>query len=94
MNKKRLQVPMTDETRLLLERYVQATGQSLPRVCAEILEQTAPVMSELADSIKLAKQAPARAMRGVTETLDQKLAELDQLKMDLSPKATGKKKTG
>ena len=88
----RLQIPVPDETRLLLQAYADATGASLPKVCSDILVETGPVMAELAKSILLAKEAPAKAMRDVTGMLDTKISELDQMQMDLNPKPEKKRK--
>ena len=86
----RIQVPVSPKTRKMLQTYADASGQSLARVCEEILQETAPVMAEMADALREAKRAPAKAVRNMADALDKKLAEIDQMKMDLSPKATGK----
>jgi hypothetical protein len=49
----------------------------------------------MAIALKLAKQSPAAAKRKMAEALETKLAEADQLRMDLKPQiSTRKKKTG
>ena len=70
MKKTRVHVPMTDETRGLLEAFAEVSGKSIAKVCEEILEETAPVMAELTQAMKMAKTAPAKAMREVNKTLE------------------------
>ena len=88
----RIQVPVSPKTRKMLQTYADASGQSLARVCEEILQETAPIMEGMAEALLEAKRAPAKAVENMAEALDKKLAEIDQLKMDLSPKATGKRR--
>lgn len=76
----------------MLQSYADASGTSLARACSEILAETAPVMVELANAIREAKTAPAKAMRNVNNVMQEKLAQIDQMRMDLTPKET--KKTG
>lgn len=91
MAKTRLHVPMTDETRANLQAYADAAGIPLSRAAGQILDEVSPVMVDLASALAQAKTAPARAMRNISEVVEQKLAEIDQLKLDMSPKATRKK---
>lgn len=91
MAKTRLHVPMSDETRANLQVYADAAGIPLSRAAGQILEEVSPVMVDLASALAQAKTAPARAMRNINEVVEQKLAEIDQLKLDMSPKATRKK---
>jgi hypothetical protein len=95
MSKTRVHVPMTDETRIQLQSLADAQRSSLAAVCADLLEQTAPIAAETAAALVQAREAPARAMRAMNTLLDKQLAEVDQYKLDLTPKATRrKKKTG
>ena len=89
---RRIQVPTSPETRAMLQTYADTTGASLARVCEDILTQTAPVMLEMAQALQEAQQAPARAVRNMNTLLEQKLADIDQHKLDLEP--TESKKTG
>lgn len=92
MTKTRVPVPMTEKTRASLQALANARNGSLASVCEEMLEQTAPIAEEMANALQMARTAPARAMREVNEALGRKLAEIDQMKLDLSPKATEKRK--
>lgn len=87
----RVQVPVEAEARAKLQAYADARGASLAAICAEILANTAPIAQELAQALERAKEAPVRAMREVSDALDRQLADLDQHKLDLSPKDTDKK---
>lgn len=89
----RIQVPVTFETRACLQALADARKASLAVVCGEILETTAPVVAEMAKAIEMAKHAPSRAIRELGTSLEQQLAEIDQIRLDLSPKATRRKYT-
>lgn len=73
---------------MMLQAYADATGSSLASTCAQVLQETAPVMYELSQSIGEARKAPARAIREATELLDRKIAESQQLALDVSLKST------
>jgi len=91
----RIQVPVSDETRASLQALADARTSSLAAISAELLEQTAPIAGEMAKALLMAKQAPSRAIRQMNETLERQLVEIDQIRLDLTPKATRKtKKTG
>lgn len=91
-NTPRLQVPMTDETRAQLQAFADARGSSLPAVCRDLLEEMAPVAADMAKALQSAKQAPAKALRDAVNVLEVQMAKADQLRLDLTPKATGKKR--
>lgn len=86
--KTRIQIPLTGETRAMLQAYADATGSTLARTCSQVLQETAPVMFELSKSIGEARKAPARAIREATELLDRQIADSKQLALDVSFKAT------
>jgi len=91
----RLQVPVSPEVKSMLEDYADASGSSVARVCGDILAETAPIMAELAKTLREAKKAPASAMRQANEMLERHIASAEQGKLDLKPvKTAGKKKTG
>lgn len=91
----RLSVPLTKETRRKFQALADVQGSSLGNVCSEILEVCADEVYELAKALELAKKAPAGAKRKMAEALEQKLAEADQMLLELRPKAKPvKKKTG
>jgi hypothetical protein len=95
MAKYRIQVPITQETRDAYQSLADAHNGSLAAACEEILEQCAPVALQMANALRTARTAPARAMREAVEILEAQLGNADQMLMDLSPKATVKKrKTG
>lgn len=86
---------MTDETRTSLQALADARNGSLASVCEELLEQCAPITLQMAHALQKAKTAPARAIREMSDVLEQQLAQSDQLLLDMTPKATRKtKKTG
>jgi len=95
MPQKRVYVPVSDETRAKLQIYADARRSSLAAVCGELLDQTAPIAEEMGNALVAAQGAPAKAIREMQRSLDEQLADLDQIKLDLTPKATRKKrKTG
>jgi hypothetical protein len=93
-NAYRLPIPMSEETRAAMQALADARNGSMSSVCEEILEQCAPMAIQMANALKTAKQAPAAGMRQAVQALEAELANVDQMVMDLSPKATGKKKAG
>jgi len=92
MSNPRLQVPVSEETRAALQAYADARGASLAAVCGELLEQTAPTVLEMAKALETAKKAPARALRDMSKAFYREMEKIDQSELDLSPKATGKKR--
>lgn len=82
----RLQVPIPLETREQLQAYADATGATLTKVVVGILVETGPVMAELAEALAEVKKAPAKAMRNVRLIMDEKMADLDQIEMDIEEK--------
>lgn len=99
MAKTRIQVPVSEDTLLAYQALADVQRSSLAAVTAEILEQAAPMVRQIAGALETAKTAPARALRGMTDALDQVLMDADQLRMDIDPKPQAKprgrkKKTG
>lgn len=87
----RVHVPMTEETRSSLEALADARGGTLTAVCRDLLADCAPVALEMAKAIQIAKQTPARALREMNESMDKQLAQISQLQLDMTPKATYRK---
>ena len=95
----RIYVPVSNETRILLQSLADARRTSLASVSAELLEQTAPIAGQMAEALLKAKQAPARAIKEMSDALDEQLADIDQMKLDLDKRKPRKytkkaKKTG
>jgi len=91
----RIQVPLTDDMREAYQALADAQRTSLAAVCAEILEQAAPMVRQIASALETAKTAPTRALREMTDSLDRVLGDASQMHMELdeklSPKATRRK---
>lgn len=97
MDHVRIQVPVDLETYAVIQEYSQATGMPLGRACAEVLQNTAPVLREMAKALRMAKTAPAAALQHISDEMGKQIASVKQTELDLShmtPKATRKKKTG
>ena len=94
MNRIRIHVPMSAETRADLQTLADARGCSLAAVCRDLLEQTAPVAKELAQALSVAQEAPARAYREIQQLKERQIADIDQHTLDLAPKKAKRKKTG
>lgn len=95
MEKTRVQVPLDSDTLDAVRDYCDATGMPLGRACAEILENTAPVLRDMAKALRTAKTAPSVAIRNVSDELERQIAAIRQQSLDLKPKATRRaKKTG
>lgn len=98
MATRRIQVPISDETRAALQSLADVQKCSLAAVCSEMLQQVSPVAVDMANALKMAQEAPAKALRMMSESLDQQMAEVDQyrhqhrLKLGESPKATRRKR--
>lgn len=93
MKTMRLQVPVSEETRMSLQALADARNGSLAAVCEELLAQCAPVALQMANALQKAKSVPARGLREAVEVLEAALLEGNQLAMDLTPKATRLKST-
>lgn len=91
MQTTRVQVPVNDETRTQLQALADAQGCSLAAVCRDLLQEVAPMAAELAKSLRIAKQAPSRALREMTDVLDEHLAKADQLRLELGKKTKPRK---
>ena len=91
----RLQVPVSPETRTAINRYAEAMGISPARAAEQMLEQVAPSLLDLAAAMEKAKQAPAKGVADMAKALNKAAEKADQMALDLTPKATRKrKKTG
>ena len=93
MQKSRVHVPMSEETRASLQALADARNGSLAAVCEDLLAECAPVALQMANALQKAKSAPARGLREAVEVLEAALLEGNQLAMELSPKATRRKYT-
>lgn len=97
MPKFRVQVPVSDEMRLAYQALADAQRTSLAAVMAEILEQAAPMVLQIASALETAKTAPTRALREMSDTLDKLAGDANQMQIDLddklTPKATRRKYT-
>ena len=94
MQKTRIQVPVSADTRKALQNYADSTGLSLAGAAGQILEETTGVVWEMANALRMAKTAPAKALVMLRQQMDEQIAGLDQIGLDLTPKATEQKKTG
>jgi hypothetical protein len=90
--KKRLQVPVAPETERALRLYAEAYGTTVPKATADILNNAAPALVELAQAVAEAKRAPSKGIRDMAAQYRKLNQEADQLLLDMSPKATGKKR--
>lgn len=88
----RIQVPLTDETRKALDNYANASGHSLAKTCGMLLEQAAPSLGELAAAMERAQQVPGKAVRDMAKILQNQIDQTQQGVLDLSPKATQRKR--
>ena len=82
----RLQVPMTPETRKVIEDYASALGTSPPGAAANLLEEAVPALVELTSALKMVQSSPARALKEAAGILHRATEEADQVLMDLEPK--------
>jgi hypothetical protein len=93
----RIQVPLTPEMRKAYQALADAQRTSLAAVCAEVLEQAAPMVVQIANALETAKTVPSRALRDMAGSLERLTGEANQLQIDLedkvSPKATRRKYT-
>lgn len=91
MRPHRIQVPVDPETLAALKAYAAATGGSLSGSAGKLLATIAPTMDKLAEVHRIAQEAPARATRVLIENAAEHVEDIDQIVMELSPKATGEK---
>lgn len=98
MSKTRVYVPMSDEAKEAMQLLADVRRSSLAAICGEMIETCAPIAVDMANALKMAQEAPAKALRMMNESLDAQLASVDQYRLELSPEATGsskkKRKTG
>ena len=94
MKQKRIQVPVSPETEKAIRGYAETMGMSTAAACAQMLEQSAPGLVELTAAMQKAKESPARALREIALAVQKATQDADQLMLDMSPKATRKRKTG
>lgn len=86
----RIQVPLTDDMREAYQTLADAQRTSLAAVCAEILEQAAPMVRQIASALETAKTAPSRALRDMAGSLEQLTDQANQLQINLEEKVTPK----
>lgn len=95
MSRTRITIPIADDAKADLQKLADVRRSSLAAVCSDLLEQISPVASQMADALKMAQNAPAKALAMMNENLESQLAQVDQYKLDidekLSPKATRRK---
>jgi hypothetical protein len=93
----RVQVPVSPEMRLAYQALADAQRTSLAAVMAEILEQAAPMVLQIASALETAKTAPSRALREMSDALGDLVGDANQMQMDIedkvTPKATRRKYT-
>jgi len=82
----RLQVPIKPETRKAIEEFADAMGISPAQAAAQLLEESAPGMIELAAAMRKANQSPSKALRDMANILHKATEQADQLSMELNPK--------
>lgn len=82
----RLSVPLKKETRRKFQALADAQSSSLGTAISEILDACADEVYEMAKALDLAKKSPAYAKRRMAEAFEQKLAEADQMLLELQPK--------
>lgn len=83
--KPRLNVTLSPESRVALERFSQVTGMASSSFIAKLVHDAIPVINATADAIEIAKRSPAKAaalmnqavVGGITEVVQAQL-ELDQ----------------
>ncbi len=88
----RIYVPVSEDARAAMQMLADVRKSSLAAICGEMLEICAPIAVDMANALKMAQEAPAKALRMMNESLDVQLASVDQYRLELSPKATGSKK--
>lgn len=97
MTRVRIQAPVNQETYEAYKALADVQRTSVAAVCGEILEQTAPMIRQMANALEMAKTAPSRALRDMNEALDKLVVDANQMQIDLedrvTPKATRRKYT-
>lgn len=95
MSKTRIYIPVTDETRAALQSLADVRRSSLAAVCEDMLEQCAPIAAQMANALKTAQNAPAKALLMMKDSLEEQMLQADQYRLDIdekvSPKATRRK---
>jgi hypothetical protein len=91
MKTSRVQVPMSEETRLQLQALADAQGCSLAAVCRDMLIEVAPMAEQIAKSLQIAKQSPAKALREISASLDAQMALANQFRLHLETKRKPRK---
>lgn len=86
MKSTRVQVPMSEETRLQLQALADAQGCSLAAVCRDMLVEVAPMAAQIAKSLQIAKQSPAKALEQISASLEAQLAMADQMRLEIDAK--------
>lgn len=87
----RVHVPMTDETRAQLQALADAQGCSLTAVCRDMLVEVAPVAAQIAKSLQIAKQSPAKALEQISASLEAQMAMANQFQLELDTKRKPRK---
>lgn len=90
MTKRRVNIPVTEETRAALQSLADVRRSSLAAVCEEMLDQVAPIAAQMAEALKTAQEAPARALLMVKDTLEAQMLQADQYLLDIDEKVTPK----
>lgn len=97
MTRTRIHVPLTDDARASLQQLADVRRSSLAAICSEMLEQVAPVAVQMANALRMAQDAPAKALLMMSDTLEAQMLQADQYRLDIddkvSPKATRRKYT-
>jgi len=88
----RIQVPLKPETRAALEQYADAMGLPLSQAAAQLLDQAAPSLLELASALRKAKESPSRAWRESINALNKATERANQIAMDLDTPSRKKKR--
>jgi hypothetical protein len=92
MPKTRVQVPLDEKTLAAVKNYGHALGIPTGRACAQILAECSDAVDELGNALRMAKTAPAKAIRDFSHLFETKLAEADQMQLDMKPKPRAKRK--
>ena len=82
----RLQVPVKPETRVALDAYAEAIGVGAAAAAGQLLEESAPALTEIAAALRKAKSSPAKALQKAAATLNKATEEADQLSLELNKK--------
>lgn len=97
MTRTRITIPITYDAKAALQELADVRRSSLSAVCSEMLEQIAPIATQMANALKTAQNAPAKALLMMSENLETQLLAADQYRLDIddkvTPKATRRKYT-